>query len=212
MKILVSMRVCENSSYKEIRDAISHDWFSLFNELNVLPILIPNNTSDIKSYFDITDIRGVLLTGGNDILDEKSTPSLQRNEVERQLLDIAIKYNTPVLGVCRGLQMINHYFGGTLSKINSELHVNKSHKVILKNLHFDFPIAKEIKVNSYHDFGINESGLSDALVPFAISEDGLIEAARHRSFNIQGVQWHPERENLEASLFDLKLLRNWLKI
>lgn len=210
MKILVSMRICENQSYHEVRDAVSHDWLTLFNKLEVLPILIPNNCTNIEQYFDITGIRGLLLTGGNNVADESSIFSLQRDKVEEELLKVAISKKIPIFGVCRGLQMINQYFGGKISKINPEIHVNRFHKIQFTESYLKFSTGDEMLVNSYHDFGIYHSDLSKELIPFAISEEGLVEGARHHSHNIIAIQWHPERLNAVASSLDSTLLAGWL--
>lgn len=159
--------------------------------------------------------KGLILQGGNDIDPSfyrqeniKSRDSLiYRDLFELTLVKLAVKKNIGILGICRGAQLINVAFGGSLYQdLDSDKwikHISFSskkpakikdirHKVRLTpsgSLHKLFK-KDQILVNSYHHQGIDQLG--ENLQVEAKSEDGLVEAISWREKKILGVQWHPE--------------------
>ena len=157
---------------------------------------------------------GFIFTGGHDVspalyseerIPECAPPCEGRDRMEKQLLPAALERNKPVLGICRGLQLINVLLGGTLyqdlpTQHPSEiLHRQKApynapcHDVRLEE---GSPIQKllnknEIGVNSRHHQAIRM--LAPGLTAMAYSPDGLIEAfcMPEKKF-VWAVQWHPE--------------------
>jgi len=157
---------------------------------------------------------GVLLSGGGDIdpelyLEDKQDVCMLvnnfRDRFELKVLELALRKNKPLLGICRGLQLINVYYGGNIYQ-NIDLldlkteHFNlekpkdyKAHKVkINKGSHLHKALHKnEIATNSLHHQAINKLG--EGLSVSAMSEDGLIEGIEDGSRNLLfAVQWHPE--------------------
>jgi gamma-glutamyl-gamma-aminobutyrate hydrolase PuuD len=197
MIILVSMRTVEDLAYPETRDAISHDWSRLFASYGLTPILVPNALRDLGAFFKL-GASGLLLTGGDD-LGPDDEPSL-RDRTETLLLQGAIGHGLPIFGACRGLHVINRYFGGELARKLLENHVGE-HSVKLDG-------GGTIRINSFHNQGVVVGGLAEELVPFASTESGVIEAVTHRTLPVTAVQWHPERPNPAADL-DRKLLQQW---
>lgn len=161
------------SEHNEIYDALDECWFDFLEVCGFYPIIIPNHNISLQSILKNINIKGILLTGGND--------SPQREIVEDHLLAHALKYRLPILGVCHGMQHIQRSFGLTLRPV--EGHVI-SHQTIYINEH-------ETLVNSYHELGTMETH-PDLLV-WAYSKDGVIKAIKHRQQNIIGIMWHPER-------------------
>ena len=198
----LSMRVVKAQGYNEQRDAISHDWFDLLQSWECTPILIPNKVINLESYLSNLSLDGIILTGGNNLSPQyaghpewsMSDTALLRDGVEYQLLDYAAEGNIPVFGVCRGLQVINTYFGGALTLANPEIHVAKTHSVQFQGTLWEKVLGKKATVNSYHNYGISRESLAKKIYSFAFDKNGLIEAAVHRSLPIMGVMWHPERE------------------
>jgi putative glutamine amidotransferase len=198
MIVLVSMRTADNPTYVERRDAISHDWSSLFGRLGIVPLLVPNALGDVTPYFRF-GASGLLLTGGDD-LGPPGEPTL-RDRTEMELVEGALARRMPIFAACRGLHVINRHFGGTVATTLPEKHVGE-HDVRLDD-------GQVRRINSFHNQGVLESGLAPVLAPFAATAAGVIEAARHRQLPIIAVQWHPERPNPAASL-DGELLRQWM--
>lgn len=157
---------------------------------------------------------GFLFTGGQDVAPavydtEKSELcgecSPERDTMEKLLLDVAMKRDMPVLGICRGIQFINAVLGGTLwqdipKQFSDKLsHCQKPpydksvHDVVIEG---DSPLNKLLKqehiaVNSYHHQGVRE--LSPKLKCMASASDGLIEAVYSPEHKfLWAVQWHPE--------------------
>ncbi len=189
-KIGISLRVVQNKNYEEKRDAISHDWSQFCEELNFIPILIPNTLSNIDLFLEKLELDGIILSGGEDI-----GLNIERDETEKKLLEYGIKNNLPILGVCRGMQIINKFFNGKLIKSQNNEHVNLDHSVNIIEESFSNIIGKEISVNSYHNNIIFQNNLGKNLKPFAITKkDNSIEGFFHNQYSILGVMWHPERK------------------
>ena len=201
-KVAVTSRIVNADDYDEIRDAISHDWIKYLAGLNLTPVIVPNCFEDPCSYIKSLEISLIIFTGGDNI-----SASGLRDKNERILLDWAIQERYPVLGVCRGMQLLNVFFGGRLTKLQK--HVNCEHE-----LHFSDTLARfygiSSRVNSFHELGIEKSGIGKNLIVQAVDNGGYIEAFRHCNLPVIGIMWHPERkatvpadERLIASLLDM---------
>jgi len=190
-KIAISLRVVNAVNYKESRDALSHDWPELLESLKITPIYIPNNLTKIDDFLNEFELDGIILSSGDDMGD-----NLKRDETETKILNYGIKKKLPILGVCRGLQIINSHFGGSVKKTTNSQHVKKNHSIIIQNDYMQkFFKSNSIKVNSFHNNIIQETNLGKNLIPFAISKnDHSIEGFFHKSYPIIGVMWHPERK------------------
>ena len=182
--IFVSQRVDKIDNRNEIRDSIDNNLIQFLQNLNLFPIVIPNYKdnhnlkSNISFLFKILKPIGVVLSGGNNIGEFKN-----RDRLEKLLIEVSIELNIPMLGICRGMQFLNNFFGGTLKKVDN--HVNLNHEI------FDGLGNKRI-VNSFHNYSINK--LSDQFNVEFISHDKLIESFSHKTKKIYGIMWHPERE------------------
>jgi len=192
MKILaISQRVEKIIEYSELRDSLDQRWTGLIDSLNFLPVPLPNLTSP-SEFIETVQPSAIILSGGNTLNkvdDTDLNSSIQRDRFEENILDISLQKSIPVIGVCRGMQMINLFFNGSLSE-NKE-HIGVSHKI---NFIGDYSKLKSRLVNSYHKWCVNESDLSESLIPIAIAEDSTIECFRHKDYMIFGIMWHPERE------------------
>ena len=202
----LTQRVEYVESHKETRDCLDQDWHSLSKKNKFSSLPIPNDPDGVRAILKNITLDGLILTGGNDIssIPNAKNTSMLREETENYLMDYCKKNNKPLLGVCRGFQMMNLYFGGSLSKVKG--HANTQNEIILSRN--EFVDEEVIKVNSYHNFGIKEEDLSKDLEAFARSSDGTIEAAFHRDLNWIGIMWHPERNESKIDSKILKYLFN----
>lgn len=180
-----------------------------------IPVTIP--VIDSEKYIDELSEKmdGFLFTGGCDIHPNYYNQSIkvglgsvvpERDEFELKLLKKSLEKNKSILGICRGFQLINVFFEGTLYQdINhykpvTIAHVGRmlpkyspAHKVTLQEgskLYETFN-QNELNVNSFHHQIIDKLG--EGLVETAISEDGIIEGIEHKNYPfVVATQWHPE--------------------
>lgn len=178
------------------------------------PIMLPWTLDKevLKESVDMCD--GILFSAGHDVLPEiygakvlndSVITNREKDEMEKIIIEEAIKTNKPMLGICRGLQFMNAAMGGTLYQDlptehpSNEPHRQKppydepAHNVkILKDTPL-YEIAKKenLAVNSTHHQAVKD--LAPNLKPMAYSDDDLIEAFYDPSKKyVWGVQWHPE--------------------
>ncbi len=194
-----------------------------------LPLLIPNEypLQQVPGLFQKID--GLLLSGGGDVdikfFNGMPHPSISevsedRDHLEFVLVKEAISAHKPVLGICRGMQVINVALGGTLfTDIHDQYKTNLHHQISDEmgrdylahevNLDAGSKLGKIIKqnqfsVNSFHHQAIQKP--APGLVVTARATDGLIEAVEIAgdAFTLIGVQWHPEcllEHQLQVDLF-----------
>ena len=181
------------------------------------PVLIPVIT-DLKALTVlVSELDGLVMSGGGDInplyLHEEPIPQLQdvdtlRDEYDLILLRLAANRQIPIMGICRGHQIMNVAFGGSVyqdihSQANHALLKHSqtlareypSHTVTLEpgmnRLRTIFNGEKQILVNSFHHQAVKE--VAPGFRATATAPDGINEAMEHTEKTIFGVQWHPER-------------------
>jgi N5-(cytidine 5'-diphosphoramidyl)-L-glutamine hydrolase len=175
MKCLVSGRYIE-SKHGEHHLAVSLNVLTFVKDLGFNPVPIWAETQADASEFDWRGIGLVLLTGGESMGDIPA-----RDTFEYSLLKAAVDSKIPVLGICRGLQVMMSFYGSPTVRLVG--HAGTSHWV-------EGRISG--KVNSYHNFGFTDVPQGFEVVSSA--NDGSVEAAYHKENNWLGVMWHPERE------------------
>jgi len=211
LKIALSMRVVTAAGYHERRDALSQDWIPLLESWGAIPVCLPNTYSNIESLLDMVDL--VILTGGNDItlspdgedLVDAEEHAKERDLQEYRIIDLCIQKGIPLLGVCRGMQIINYKFGGALELVEKERHVANRHAVRIADSEYKNLLGEVEVVNSYHNYGITRNTLGAGLEVLATSSDGVIEAVAHDQYPIVGIMWHPER-NDNYTTYDKNLI------
>jgi len=208
IRVGITMRVVNSVRYYEPRDAISHDWISLLTDNDLEFVLIPNCGDQVIEFLELNKIQALILSNGNDIYDKNSLVPMKnvsevRDYTEHKILSWAKNNYIRTLGVCRGLQLINVIYGGTIEYGLGQDHVVKTHRVdindSLAQKHFN---VKSFITNSYHNQGIRAENLAKGLIPFAIAADGLIEGFYVKDEPILAIQWHPERKLSESYFND----------
>ena len=147
---------------------------------------------------------GLLLSGGRDVEPERmgcvreikcGDTDEWRDRFEWDLLSAFVKHKKPVFGICRGLQVINAFFGGTvIQDIPSKYgisHKDTIHTVTVKSGCFlDHLFSRSFTVNSVHHQSIDVVGEGLDVVAW---DGAVVEGVCHRNLPVSAVQWHPER-------------------
>jgi putative glutamine amidotransferase len=195
---------------------IENDMAAYIARPGVMPILIPELPKAEKLAM-IEEMDGLVLQGGSDLAPQSygETPIGKwlgdgiRDEYELELTDLFRKADKPVLGICRGFQIMNAFYGGTLfqdletQRPESKMHRDaKEYDRVHHAIRFEdgslfeklYASEQNPMVNSVHHQAVKDLG--KGLLPQAYSsEDGIIEAFIHESAEpgkVMGVQWHPE--------------------
>ena len=150
---------------------------------------------------------GLILTGGEDVdpafygRENKACFGLdpERDRQEFRLIEAYLRAGKPILGICRGHQVLNVFFGGSLTQHlpTAESHMptregDRVHETRAEAGSFSALLyGKTFPVNSAHHQGIDR--LAPELEAVQRASDGVIEACRHTRYPVYSVQWHPER-------------------
>jgi len=201
---------------KEKKIWVSPPYMTGIIEVGGLPVLLPF-VKDIKDISTLAKkFDGFLFTGGQDVnptlygqISSNCSNEIcpRRDELEENLFRAVIKEKKPILGICRGMQLINVLLGGTLHQDIlgfKEIGMTLQHD---QETPFDIPVHEiniikntllhqilgedKILVNSMHHQGIGE--LAEGLIPMGTSVDNLVEAVQIKGLDFGiAVQWHPE--------------------
>jgi gamma-glutamyl-gamma-aminobutyrate hydrolase PuuD len=214
--VLVASR--QTTRKDKLIDYVGEFHLELLIRLGTLPTIVPvvNGTLDcLPQYMERMD--GLLLVEGDDIEPkryaarkanfkflEKTHPL--KDEIEIRLLHHALRRELPILGICRGSQLLNAVCGGTLyGDVQKETgsprpHIDYEHYDTYRHpvsIVPDTPLArwyrrKTLRVNSYHHQGVRK--LAPRFHPMAHADDGLVEAYYDpKAAFVVGLQFHPER-------------------
>ncbi len=211
---------------------MENDMVRYISRKGILPVLIPDLEEELL--LDILEeLDGFVLQGGVDLAPQtygeepigKWKGDAYRDQYELKILDYAIKKDKPILGICRGFQLMNAYFGGTLyqdiatqrpelnSHRSAQLYDKIKHPIVFTEGTFLSELYEDevnLSVNTVHHQAIKHLG--NDLTIYAHSDDGLIEAFGYNKApngKVVGVQWHPEfSPNLGKEVIDHDRLFN----
>ena len=198
MKIVcTTQRLIIDKKTNSLRDGLDKDLTIFLNKLGYIVVPIPNlkftrNELDkiLKIYVRKFKICGFILSGGEDI-----GVNLNRDKIEREIIKYCEKNKFPMIGICRGMQILAKFKQIKLVPIKN--HVNKRHKIFRLNK------IGQRTVNSFHNWGL-KSCPNNFKITY-MTKDKFIESIEHKKLPIKGVMWHPEREkkysNEDKNLF-----------
>lgn len=193
---------------------VSDGYITSVAKANGIPLMMPicEDKEIVKGM--VSSVDGVIISGGVDIhpfkYGKEPSPnigdiSLERDELDFSIMEYALKMKKPILGICRGMQVINVFFGGTLvqdilSERKTDIKHSQSapsyvptHKVnVVKDSLIYKIFGKSAEVNSFHHQSIDN--LAKDFKVSATANDGIVEAIEYKGKDdfILGVQWHPE--------------------
>lgn len=212
--ILANLATIDKGAFTGIeRVHLTNSYIHAVEKAGGVPIVIPVNENKENIKIQIEAMDGIIISGGDDV-----TPMLYKEEPVRELgyvyqvadefdieaIKVALEQDKPILGICRGLQILNVALGGSLYQDlkyikGSHIQHNQQTKPYLGTHYIDIKedsilkeiINEKILVNSYHHQSVKTLGSN--LKVIAYSNDGVIEAVQRigKKF-VLGVQWHPE--------------------
>ncbi len=194
---------------------VNVSYLTPFNNRDINVIILPIESPNILELLELCD--GFLLPGGDDIdpvyynqnndlgLSKDMDPALDK--VDKIILDYAVANQKPVLGICRGIQSISAFLGGSLYQdiehagLQHEVNDAKHMVTTTPNTRISNLFKESFLINSYHHQVVDK--LPKGFVVTHIYQD-VIEGIIHETLPIFGVQWHPERfDSLESeTIFD----------
>lgn len=177
-------------------DSFVYNLVQYLGELGADPVVVRNDAITVEQAMDI-GADGVLLSPGP---GRPETAGIICEAIR------AFAGNTPLFGVCLGHQAIGHVFDSKVVRAPELLH-GKTSEIMHEGKGVFGGLPSPLTATRYHSLVIDRDTISDALEITAESSDGLIMGVRHRDFDIEGVQFHPESILTEAGH---KLLGNFL--
>ncbi len=222
--------LCSSYEKNEENDRIflNHDYLNAIRHFGGMPLVIPAEAGEEEQKFLLSQCDGLLLTGGDDIdptlfgetiLNDTVVTAPVRDVGEPRLCRMAEELNLPILGICRGIQILNVYFGGSLYQdIPAQLDTPVKHsmeKPYHRTCHDcvvnpGTPLAAwtgkdVISVNSHHHQSVKK--VAPGLEVMGTCSDGVVEALwKPDAAFLCAVQWHPEKiwdiEESSAKIFE----------
>jgi gamma-glutamyl-gamma-aminobutyrate hydrolase PuuD len=185
-----------------------------------VPVLLPPVAESARA---VDRLDAVLLSGGRDVAPERyaaephpaaGVPHPDRDVAELAVLDRALALGVPVLGVCRGAQLLNVAFGGTLHQHLPDVVGHDGHNPtpgVFNDIDVRLDPARRVgsavgphvRVRCHHHQGVDR--LAPGLIATGWADDGTIEAVETdgkdpRHLFVVGVQWHPEEDATDVRL------------
>ncbi len=183
-------------------DSFTYNLVQYCGELSTEPIVFRNDRITVKQFSQIKPERVIISPGPGNPCDERYFG------ICSEIIKISGEKSIPVLGVCLGHQGIGYTFGGTIRRAKTLKHgktslIKHDGKGIFNNLPNPF------RATRYHSLVVDEKTLPNELIISAKSEDdNEIMGLRHKEYNIQGIQCHPESILTESGK---RLLQNFIK-
>ncbi|MFM1525344.1 gamma-glutamyl-gamma-aminobutyrate hydrolase family protein [Helcococcus bovis] len=196
------------------RSYVNEDYCESVIKNGGIPYIIPMNSDDEVIRQHVENIDALILSGGHDVTptlygqephQKIGQTLLERDKFDYKLIKYAKERNIPILGICRGYQILNVYHGGTLYQdlsLNKDVYIKHNqvgnptlltHTVNIEKgtkLHKFFE-KDSMMVNSFHHQIVDK--VADEFKVSAKSKDGVVEAFESKNYSFMiGVQWHPE--------------------
>lgn len=190
IRIAITQREADDASYGEYRDSLDIQWHRLLQLCGIVAIPLPNDPDLAVTQAELCECVGLIMTGGGNLTLGGGTSS-KREQAEEAAYAWACAKGLPVLGVCRGMQVLIVLSGGRLAEVSG--HIATRHTINVA--------TSKRTVNSFHGFAALDA--PDCFAVVARSGE-VVEAITHKMRPIQGIMWHPEREEpFDAADIDL---------
>ena len=177
-------------------DSFTYNLVHYLEDLNCEVTVYRNDEFDID---EIKNFDKILLSPGPGVPDEAGL-----------LKEVIRTYaaTKSILGVCLGQQAIGEVFGGSLINLEKVYHgVATNVNILVDNESLFDGLEKQIEVGRYHSWVVNTEGFPDVLEITSVDENGQIMSLRHKTYDVRGVQFHPESVLTPNGK---KILENWV--
>ncbi|MEV0266918.1 gamma-glutamyl-gamma-aminobutyrate hydrolase family protein [Streptomyces sp. NPDC050617] len=189
----ITQRLTGPDRFGERRTALDVRWPAFLAHCGLAAVPLPNDPGMAAALVESVPLAGIVLSGGED-LGRYGGDAPERDATERALLTRCLRTGQPLLGVCRGMQVVADHFGAALHQVNG--HVAARH---------DVHEGQSVRtVTCYHRWAAVE--LPEPLAVTARRGD-VVEGLRARTAPVHGIMWHPEREQ-RPDKADLALFRS----
>lgn len=198
-------RIGISANRKDGQTCLAETYIQSVIQAGGAPVVIPATTDLRVLTALVQDLDGILMSGGGDInplfVGEEPLPALQdvdtlRDRYDLLLIRLASNRQIPLMGICRGHQMLNAVFGGTLyqdiySQADTDV-IKHSQKMAREEASHTVHLEDGcvIAVNSFHHQAVKD--VAPEFVQTAVAPDGINEGMRHPEKSVFSVQWHPE--------------------
>ena len=177
-------------------DSFTYNLVHYLEDLNCEVTVYRNDEFDIE---ELNVFDKILLSPGPGIPDDAG--------LLKEVVRIYAKTKS-ILGVCLGQQAIGEVFGGSLINLDKVYHgVSTKINILVDDEILFHGLEKEIEVGRYHSWVINSEGFPDVLQITSVDSNGQIMSLRHNTFDLKGVQFHPESILTPDGK---KILKNWV--
>ena len=176
-------------------DSFTYNLYHLLKELNVEVSVFRNDQFQMN---ELEAFDKILLSPGPGIPKESGL-----------LMDVIKTYagKKPILGICLGEQAIGEAFGGTLTNLSKVFHGVQTPTDIVKEDYLFNNLDMEIPVGRYHSWVVDKDSLPADLEILAESKEGFIMALRHKTYDVRGIQFHPESVLTPDGK---QIMKNWI--
>lgn len=185
-------------------ERLAQEYSQTVSDLGFIPFILPHTQTNFKHF--VTELDAFIVTGSAADIDPQTYKALNTHskncnlvvdQQELEFISLVAKAQKPLLGICRGMQLMNVFASGTLQQDISDSSVNHNdyqnqtqivHSIEVNNSRY-LPTG-EYLVNSIHHQAIKTLGTS--LIATGKAPDGIIEMIEHEELPWLGVQWHCE--------------------
>lgn len=193
-------------NHKQLNWSLEDNWFKYLKNKKINLIPLNHYVFNNKKILNLRP-QGIIISGGNNLYDiEKLEENLIRDKFEIKMVKFAIKHKIPILGICKGFQLIAKLFNSKLIKVSKHANINHKLKIFKKICGIKI---KTLQVNSYHNYAIKN--LPKIFEMVIRHTDQTIEIAKSKKLKILCLMFHPERKNISQTDID-KIVFSHLKI
>ncbi len=179
-------------------DSFTYNLVHAIKKITGLPVTVARN--DEITMEEIEQYDKIVLSPGPGIPEEAGL-----------LLEIIKRFapSKSMLGVCLGHQAIGEVFGGKLLNMNKVLHgIATPINITNRNTVLFNGLSDTFEAGRYHSWIVDSNGLPDSLEVTSYDSEGMIMSMKHKTYDVQGVQFHPESV---LTPMGEKLIKNWLE-